>query len=174
MNICCMDTPIFWLIDCITPNSKLSCSFYAYISYIRYQSLNFDLSLIIVEIWADLSKVASTIPGFWIFWIIITVCSAFLDVSKSFDLLDHVMLLKHSSTMGYVSLNFHHSLTTCLRVFNILRFMMRSPVKGVFPRAACWLLYCFLFMSMQCHPLLSMGESYSCWQYYSNVFRGYP
>ena len=67
-------------------------------------------------------------------WIIITVCAAFLDVSKSFDSLDHVMLLKHSSIMGYVSLNFHHSMTTCLRVFNILRFMMRSPVKGSVPQ----------------------------------------
>ena len=41
MHICCTDTPIFWLIDCVTPNSKLSCSLYAYISSLRYPPLNF-------------------------------------------------------------------------------------------------------------------------------------
>ena len=59
MHISCTDMPIFQLIDCITPNSELSCILYAYISCLRYQPLKFDLPLIIVEIWLDLSKVAS-------------------------------------------------------------------------------------------------------------------
>ena len=60
MHICCTDTPIFCLINYITPNSKLSCTFYAYISCLKYQSLKFDLPLVIVEIQPHLSKVAST------------------------------------------------------------------------------------------------------------------
>ena len=36
-----MHTPIFQSIDCIIPNSKLSCSLYVYISSLRYQSLKF-------------------------------------------------------------------------------------------------------------------------------------
>ena len=59
MHISCTDLPIIQSFDCITPNFELSCILYAYISCLRYQPLKFDLPLITVEIWLNLSKVAS-------------------------------------------------------------------------------------------------------------------
>ena len=41
LHIFCTDTPIFWSIDYITPNSELSCSLYICICSLRYQPLKF-------------------------------------------------------------------------------------------------------------------------------------
>ena len=87
------------------------------------------------------------------------MCAAFLGLRKAFDSLDHVVLLECPSTIGVLGtelLWFTDYLYRCVKVRG------RSPhgllLKVVFLRAVPLVLCYFLFMLMQCHPIVKYGK----------------